>query len=92
MTSTPLAPDDLTQKIKADKNWTTLCYPSIITWGDIETETFRHYWQLYDDELMEDKPHTESDEFWREHQAEMEDGFTLFNPLCFDPSENVSGV
>ena len=37
MTSTPLAPDDLTQRIKQDKNWSTVCYPAIINWGKIDS-------------------------------------------------------
>lgn len=92
MTSTPIGPDDVTQRIKKDSNWVTVTYPAIISWGDIETDAWKTYWDIYDTESIEDKPHTESDKYYLEHQAELEDGFSLYNPDCYTQSENVSGV
>ena len=92
MTATPLAPDDLTQVLKKDKGWSCVEYPSVIQFGDIETDLWKQYWDLYDTESIEDRPHEESDCFYKQHQEELEKDFILFNPDCYTKGENVSGV
>ena len=92
LTSTPIGPEDVTQRIKKDTNWVTVCFPAIIQFGDIETELWKQYWDLYDTESIEDRPHEESDCFYKQHQEELEKDFILFNPDCYTKGENVSAV
>ncbi len=92
LTSTPIGPEDVTQRIKKDPNWVTVCFPAIINFGNIESALWKQYWDLYDTESIEDKPHEESDAFYIDHQQDLEGGFELYNPDCFTQGENVSGV
>lgn len=58
----------------------------------MESAAMKSYWAMYDAESVEDRPHAESDQYWRDHMDELEKGFELYNPNCFSPAENVSGV
>lgn len=92
MTSTPLAPDDLTQRLKKDSNWSTITFPAITSFGDIDSRLWKDYWEIYEAESVEDRPHAESDDFYKNNQSELEAGFELYNPDCYTPGENISGV
>lgn len=92
MTATPLAPDDLTQRLKKDKGWSCVEYPSIIEWGNIDKPAWKRYWEMYDGESINDDPHTESDKYYIDHKDELEEGFVLYNPDCFTKGLQVSGV
>ena len=92
MTSTPIAPDDLTQKIKEDSNWKTTVWPSIISWPKDITDNadkgmWGRYFSLYDSENVSDKPHVESLDYYRTNQAEMDAGAEVFNPSRYLESD-----
>lgn len=59
MTSTPLNPEDLCEKIENDVNWKTTKYPAIIKWPtDIaknpDDGLWARYFKMYDVELADD--------------------------------------
>lgn len=59
MTSTPLCPEDLCEKIENDIAWKTTKYPAIIKWPKDIVENpddglWAHYFKLYDTELADD--------------------------------------
>lgn len=96
MTSTPIAPDDLTQRLKQDPGWSCVTFPAVINWGRDMTENdgrvWDQYWDMYDDESVQDMDHSASDAWYREHMVELEDGIELYNPDAFSPGENVDAV
>ena len=97
MTSTPLLPDDLTDRIKNDKAWKTIRYPAIIKWP---TDYVKHpddglwhrYFELYDGENMRDVKHRESLAFYRKNRAEMDAGAELFQARFQKSDGHISGL
>jgi hypothetical protein len=91
-TATPICPEDLTEKISNDVNWKTTKFPSIIKWPkDIvengDKSLWSQYFKIYDKENVADTNHTESLNFYREHQSEMDEGSEVFNPNRFKKSD-----
>ena len=98
MTSTPLNPEDLCEKIENDIAWKTTKYPAIIKWPtDISKNPDDGYWaqyfKMYDSELADDKTHEESLEFYRSNREIMDEGAVLFAPERFKLEDgHISGL
>ena len=98
MTSTPIAPDDLTCKIKEDVNWHTTVWPCIIQYPrDIKDNPdeglWATYFRLYDAENTRDESHDESLAYYRDHKAQMDEGAEVFNPTRFLQSDgHISAI
>lgn len=63
-TFTPICPDDLVQKIKDDKSWTTTIYPAVMKFPANE-ELWKKYFEMFDNESVSGEGHAESLEFYR---------------------------
>ena len=48
-TATPIAPDDLVEKIKQDSSWRTTIYPAIIKFPNNE-KLWNEYFNMWDEE------------------------------------------
>lgn len=73
MTSTPIMPEDLCDKIEHDIAWKTTKYPAIINWPkDLDNHPddgmWAQYFKIFDGELAEDIPHTKSLNFYKENR------------------------
>lgn len=74
MTSTPICPEDLCEKIEHDISWKTTKYPAVIEWP---TDIVKHpdnglwaqYFKMFDGELAEDLPHSKSLDFYKKNRA-----------------------
>lgn len=87
-TATPIAPDDLAEKIAQDPSWKTTVWPSIVHWPkDIEEQPdkglWARYFRMYDAENADDQGHEGSLGFYRENRAAMDEGAEVFNPNRF---------
>lgn len=97
-TATPIAPDDLAEKIAADQNWKTTVWPSIISWPkDLEEKgdagLWGKYFRLYDAENADDAGHEGSLKFYLDNRAAMDEGAEVFNPGRFLVSDgHVSAI
>ena len=96
---TPICADDLTAKIAQDKkNWKTIKFPAIERFPrDIlehpDDGLWAQYFRMYDAENLEERPHDDSLRFYRENQAQMDDGAQLFTPDRFSPDDgHISGL
>lgn len=98
MTSTPLVPEDLCEKIENDIVWKTTKYPAVIHWPkDIvespEDGLWAQYFKKFDAELAEDSPHDASLEFYKQNRASMDVGAVLFSPDRFKLEDgHISGL
>lgn len=98
MTSTPIMPEDLCDKIEHDIAWKTTKYPAIINWPkDLDKHPddglWAQYFKIFDGELTEDIPHTKSLEFYKENREQMDDGAVLFAPDRFKSQDgHISGL
>lgn len=92
MTSTPLCPEDLCEKIENDIAWKTTKYPAIIKWPK-NKELWTQYFKLFDGELADDKTHDESLKFYKDNRDKMDEGAILFSPDRFKISDgHISGL
>ena len=87
-TATPIAPDDLAERIAQDTTWKTTIWPSIISWPKDITDNedkglWGQYFRLYDSENADDKPHDGSLKFYKDNQKAMDEGAEVFNPNRF---------
>ena len=98
MTSTPLMPEDLCERIENDVAWKTTKYPAIIKWPRDMTESpddglWAKYFRMYDAELAEDKTHEGSLGFYRRNREKMDEGAVLFAPERFRAEDgHISGL
>lgn len=98
MTSTPLCPEDLCEKIENDISWKTTKYPAVLNWPtDLdkhpEDGLWAQYFKKFDAELAEDLPHNESLDFYKQHKTDMDAGAVLFAPDRFKPEDgHISGL
>lgn len=92
LTATPLEIDDLCQKLKEDKNWKTTSYKAIL--HDSESpELWKQYFEIFDDENIEDKPHSDSLKFYKEHFEAMNQGVEVFQPERFSEEDgHISAI
>lgn len=63
-TATPICPEDLVERIKADLNWKTTTFPGIIHFPT-NNDLWDQYFKMYDLELSTDEPHEKSLEFYK---------------------------
>jgi len=97
MTSTPLLPEDLTEKISNDISWKTIRYPAIIKYP---TDIIKHpddglwfkYFKMYDEENADDVPHTKSLQFYRDNFNEMNEGAVTFQDRYKEEDGHISGL
>ena len=87
-TATPIAPDDLAERIAADTVWKTTIWPSIIKWPkDIEDNGDKGLWgkyfRMFDAENVDDQSHEKSLQFYIDNQKAMDEGAEVFNPNRF---------
>lgn len=83
--ATPICPDDLVDRLKADKNWKVTIWPAIIKWPkDIidkpDTGLWHKYFQLYDSENTIDGNHEKSLKYYTKHRKSMDKGAEVMNP------------
>ena len=78
-TATPIVPDDLVQKIKDDRSWKTSVYPAIIQYPT-NMKLWERYFEMFDEENVEQKTHEESLDYYRCHFDDMNDGSEVFSP------------
>lgn len=77
--ATPIAPDDLVERIKKDSSWTTTIYPAIIRYPDDMT-LWDQYLRIYQREQVDNTGHAESLAFYRDHKTAMDAGAEVFSP------------
>ena len=97
MTSTPLLPDDLTDKIKNDKSWRTIRYPAIVKWPTDMVKhpddgLWHHYFELFDSENLQNAKHKGSLAYYKEHRDEMDAGAELFQSRFKKSDGHISGL
>lgn len=85
-TFTPICPDDLVQKIKDDKAWTTTVYPAVIEFP-ARDELWNKYFEIFDEESVSGGGHAASLEFYRKNRAEMDEGARVFNPTRYSEKD-----
>lgn len=77
-TFTPIVADDLVDKIKNDKSWTTTLWPAIISFPD-NIGLWEQYFKAYDEESVSGQGHSGSLDFYRQNREEMDKGAIVFN-------------
>lgn len=87
-TATPIAPDDLAERIASDTAWKTTVWPSIIKWPkDIQDNGDKGLWgkyfRMFDSENVDDQSHDKSLQFYIDNQEAMDEGAEVFNPSRF---------
>lgn len=94
MTSTPIKPDDLSEKFAVDPYWRTetfkmlgsfpSCFDPVATEG-----LWQEFWRLWTHEqkVMRRDPHPACNAFYLEHRAEMDAGAVVLNPGNFRKNE-----
>lgn len=98
MTSTPLCPEDLCEKIENDPAWKTTKYPAVISWpddweNDRDGGLWARYFKMFDQENVQDRPHDGSLKFYRDNRAAMDAGAELFAPGRFKREDgHISGL
>lgn len=82
-TATPICPDDLVERLRKDISWRTTIYKAIEHYPKDYASKDGHwsrYFAMWDSEQVSGKPHTESLEYYRSNQAEMDKGAIVYNP------------
>ena len=91
-TATPIAPDDLVEKIKQDKSWRTTIFPAVISFPK-NSALWDEYFKMWDDENVAETGHAGSLGFYKEHRAEMDEGAEVFNPTRFSETDgHISAI
>lgn len=95
MTATPLAEDDVCEMIEHSKIWKTIKYKAILQYPKDIIEhggLWDRYFELYDSEVVNDKPHTESLEYYRNNFEAMNAGCKLFNNTFSSKDGHIHGL
>ena len=97
MTSTPIAPRDLSEVFAADKSWKTTTYKMVTAFprcfGAKEGDLWRQYADIYQAELLAGRrPHLAANRFYRAHRAEMDAGAAVLNPKNYDSKTELSAI
>lgn len=98
MTSTPLCPEDLCDRIENDNSWKTTKHPAVLQWpDDMRTKPldglWAQYFKMFDSELAEDLDHDGSLAFYKSNREAMDKGAVLFVPDRFKPEDgHISGL
>lgn len=97
-TATPIAPEDLAERIKADKAWKTTVWPAVVSWPKDVTENgdkglWGKYFRMWDSENAQDESHDKSLQFYEDNREKMDEGADVFNPSRFLRSDgHVSAI
>lgn len=95
-TATPICPDDLVEKLKNDISWKTTIFKAIEKFPDDlkkKDSLWSQYFKLFDAEQITGSGHKESLEFYKQHQAQMDEGCEVFNPYRFSPKDgHISAI
>lgn len=91
-TFTQICPDDLVEKIKNDKSWTTTIYPTIIRYPD-NMKLWEEYLEKYENETAQETSHSDSLRYYKEHFEEMNAGSEVFDPRRFSEKDgHISAI
>ena len=85
-TATPIQPEDLVEKFKNDINWKTTIFKAIEKFPKEYKQKdglWQQYFKLFDAESITGTDHKESLEFYKQHQAQMDEGAEVFNPYRY---------
>lgn len=95
-TATPIQPDDLVEKLKNDISWKTTIYKAIEKFpNDLKSKDslWAQYFKLFDAEQITGSGHAESLDFYKQHQAQMDEGCEVFNPYRFSSKDgHISAI
>lgn len=96
MTSTPIAPDDLSELYATKKNWKTFTFAMMIThpdcWG-LPGDLWQQYFRIKQDAIHDGEPeHVKANEFYKAHRAAMDAGGEVLNPEFYDHETELSGI
>lgn len=95
-TATPICPDDLVEKLKNDISWKTTIYKAIEKFPkDLKEKDslWAQYFKLFDAEQITGSNHHESLDFYKKHQAQMDEGCEVFNPYRFSAKDgHISAI
>lgn len=96
--ATPIAPDDLVERLSKDKAWKTTKFPAIITWpkdykDDPDNGLWAQYFKIYDEENACDLNHEKSLRFYKRHQKKMDKDVVVLNPNRYKESDgHISAI
>lgn len=85
-TATPIQPEDLVEKFKNDINWKTTIFKAVEKFPKEYKKKdglWSQYFKLFDAESITGSDHHESLDFYKQHQAQMDEGAEVFNPYRF---------
>lgn len=90
--ATPIASEDIVDRIRHDKAWKTTVFPAIIKWPlDILKHPtdghWKKYFDLYDEENSMDLKHEKSLKYYKRHRKAMDKGAVVLNPNRFKESD-----
>lgn len=85
-TATPIVPEDLVDKLRNDLNWKTTIYPAIMKFPK-NMKLWDEYFKMFDNEIVEEKGHSESLDFYRQNREEMDAGSQVFNHNRFSEKD-----
>lgn len=95
-TATPICPDDLVEKFKNDINWKTTTFKAIEKFPkDLKSKNslWSQYFKLFDAESITGAEHKESLDFYKQHQAQMDEGSEVFNPYRYSMKDgHISAI
>jgi hypothetical protein len=91
-TATPVCQDDLVERLKKDKHWRTVLFPAVISYPT-NKKLWDKYFELYDDELINRKPHSGSLQYYKDNRKLMDDGADVFNPSRYSEEDgHISAI
>lgn len=92
MASTPIEPDDVSERF-ADPDrhpeWFTETEQFVVSWGPDDLKN-KYLALMKIDEARGDKTYAGANQFYMEHQAEIEAGVEMMDPGDFDPDTEIS--
>ncbi len=96
MTSTPIAPDDLSDLYATKPSWKTFTFPMLLSepdcWG-MPGDLWQQYFKIKQDAIHNsESEHAAANAFYAEHRAEMDAGAEVLNPAFYDRETELSGI
>ena len=100
MTSTPIAPDDLSETFAADPSWKTTTHKMIIEWptawktADPEDDLWTKYRDILRHEIAvgNPAPHLVANKYYHDNFDAMNHGAVVLNPNNYDRSTELSAI
>ena len=91
-TATPICPDDLVEKIRQDKSWTTSTFPAIIRFPT-KSALWDEYFKLFQQEQVDGTSHDESLAFYKDNFDDMNEGAEVFSPTRYSEKDgHISAI